>query len=765
MRRGRLLETAIFGLFLVITSLLLSLLSYNPTDPGWAGTHTGYEHASTINLIGRYGAFTSDFLYSQFGWAAYLFLIPLGQALHYLLRLRLGKVQAPSVDAMLISISSITTAFLFVAMSAAVLSYLLFADGRMPQGSGGVVGQLLWSLMADFGPVGGAAVTLMVFLISTHWSFRISWLGLASWLLRLLGRAGAGTAAGVARPFRRKGSRTAATAEPAPAQEEAQPVIADDELTAQPNIFSSTAQAAAADSADTPASTTPASTTPATEPGDEGPVPAPAVAAKAPAPKAPVRRPAAKAPSFKPPSWNLLHASDSEPDSISEDWLAQRSEDLQKALAEYGIEAEVMEVFAGPVVTRFELQPRPGFKVSKLGSIVQDVARALSVVSIRVIEVIDGKAYFGIEIPNPQRATVLLARMLAQCEDEAAKMHLPAVLGAGVAGNAVVADLSTMPHLIVSGATGAGKSVGIHAMLSSLLLRCDPTQLRLVLIDPKMLELAAYGDLPHLIAPVVTEIQQAKDALKWCCEEMDSRYRQLAEARVRDLQGYNEQVKPADKLPRILVVIDELADLMMTSGKAVEQDIARIAQKARAAGIHLILATQRPSVDVITGLIKSNVPARIAFQVASSVDSRTILDQTGAEQLLGKGDMLFLHPSRGTPVRVHGAFVGEEEVAQVVAGWKGYKVPAGCERLEQFPSGEVATSTGRRADGMQDELYAEAVQYVCGSGRVSTSSVQRHLGIGFNRAARMIEAMEVEQIVSTPNERGVRTLLQRGRGA
>ena len=465
---------------------------------------------------------------------------------------------------------------------------------------------------------------------------------------------------------------------------------------------------------------------------------------------------------------------------------------LELKLQDYGVEAEVVAVFPGPVITRFEIQPAAGVKASRISGLAKDLARSLAVISVRVVEVIPGKAVVGIEIPNVDRDIVLMSEVLKSNAYDAAQSPLSLALGHDIAGEPVVEDLGRMPHLLVAGTTGSGKSVGINAMILSILFKASPEDVRMIMIDPKMLELAVYEGIPHLLTPVVTDMKDAANALRWCVAEMERRYRLMAAMGVRNVGGFNKKVRDAKKkeepildplwlpdplldegdqeapeletLPFIVVVIDEFADMMMIVGKKVEQLIARIAQKARAAGIHLILATQRPSVDVITGLIKANVPTRIAFQVSSKIDSRTILDQGGAEQLLGHGDMLYLPAGSALPIRVHGAFVDDDEVHRVVESWKQLGEPnylesivSGVSETEMLPGSAGAGGTSDAEDS--DPLYDEAVSFVTESRRASISAVQRKLRIGYNRAARMIETMEMAGVVSEMGTNGSREVL------
>jgi S-DNA-T family DNA segregation ATPase FtsK/SpoIIIE len=490
------------------------------------------------------------------------------------------------------------------------------------------------------------------------------------------------------------------------------------------------------------------------------------------------------------PALNLLDdVTEHESKGFTTAELTQLSNVLTVKLADFGIQAEVEAVLPGPVVTRFEIQPAAGIKVSRITNLAKDLARSMAVVSVRVVEVIPGKTTVGIEIPNQNRDMIRLVEVLRSQDYQTSKSPLCLALGKDIAGHPIVADLARMPHLLVAGTTGSGKSVGLNAMLLSLLFKSTPEQVRLIMIDPKMLELSVYDDIPHLLTPVVTDMKEAANALRWCVAEMERRYRLMAAMGVRNLASYNRKVEEAiaakepipdplfkpqnaepgeeaptfEPLPFIVVVIDEFADMIMIVGKKVEELIARIAQKARAAGIHLILATQRPSVDVITGLIKANVPTRIAFQVSSKIDSRTILDQGGAEQLLGHGDMLYLPPGTGLPVRVHGAFVADDEVHRVCDDWRSRSEP---DYLQEVLDGthESGTPPGMGqlfgdSDSEQDPLYDEALHFICTTRKASISSVQRKLKIGYNRAARLVEGMEAAGAVSELQSNGQREVL------
>ncbi|MBT8091158.1 MAG: cell division protein FtsK, partial [Gammaproteobacteria bacterium] len=494
------------------------------------------------------------------------------------------------------------------------------------------------------------------------------------------------------------------------------------------------------------------------------------------------------------PPLSILDDPPEQKHGYSEESLEAMSRLVELKLKDFNIDVEVRSVSPGPVITRFELDPAPGVKVSQIANLSKDLARSLSVVSVRIVEVIPGKSFVGLEIPNERRQLVTLGEILKSRAYDDMASPLTLALGKDIGGNSVVADLARMPHLLIAGTTGSGKSVGINAMVLSILYKSQPEQVRMIMIDPKMLELSVYEGIPHLLAPVVTDMKEASNSLRWCVAEMDRRYRLMSGLGVRNIGGYNRKVKEAiaagdpikdptfrppeifdeDKpvihptltpLPYIVVIIDELADMMMIVGKKVEELIARLAQKARASGIHMILATQRPSVDVITGLIKANVPTRIAFQVSARVDSRTILDQQGAENLLGHGDMLYLPPGTSLPVRVHGAFVADHEVHAVVRQLKKSGRPRYIDEILEGPASPTPGLIGidkmpaDSADAEQDPLYDQAVQVVMDTRKASISGVQRRLKIGYNRAARMVESMEAAGLVGPLQPNGTREIL------
>lgn len=490
---------------------------------------------------------------------------------------------------------------------------------------------------------------------------------------------------------------------------------------------------------------------------------------------------------YRLPSPALLTAASISAEAVSAEHLDETSNLIAQRLAEFKVPVTVVGASAGPVITRFEVDPAVGVRGAQVVGLVKDLARALGVTSIRVVETIPGKTCMGLELPNAKREMIRLSEVVNAADFQSHASHLVLAMGKDITGNPVVTDLARAPHLLVAGTTGSGKSVAVNAMILSMLYKATPDDVRMIMIDPKMLELSVYEGIPHLLAPVVTDMKQAAHALNWCVGEMEKRYRLMSTLGVRNLAGYNQKIRAAEQagrkvpnpfsltpdapeplstLPMIVVVIDELADLMMVAGKKIEELIARLAQKARAAGIHLILATQRPSVDVITGLIKANIPTRVAFQVSSKIDSRTILDQMGAESLLGQGDMLFLPPGTGYPQRVHGAFVADEEVHRVVEHWKQFGEPEYDEAILAGDPAEAATGGdlfgGEGGDTEADPLYDEAAAFVLNTRRASISSVQRQLRIGYNRAARLIEQMEAAGLVSPMGRNGQREVLAPG---
>ena len=765
-------EIGLVALVALAVYLLLAIGSYSPLDPAFSFAGS---NLAVSNLVGKSGAFTADVMLFAFGWAAYL--VPLGIAWAGVQLLRRGLPNSKSWSRLAIRL----VGFLAVLISICVLARLHFTGGaNLPAGGGGAIGASLVNAgLPMLNWVGLTLCVLLVLIIGSQATLGYSWLPVVEATGRGVHFAALGVVAGVVRAWRAlahaalalRSSRQSLGVRRAPTVSE--PPAASAPIAA-PAAVSSRA----------------APSPPAIEleqiRGEVIDVRKPRAAS------APPEQTAPTVPHSTFPTLELLEDADaSASGGYSKESLEMMSRLLETKLADFRVDAEVVSVLPGPVVTRFELQPAAGVKVSKITSLAKDIARSLAVVSVRIVEIIPGKSVVGIEIPNEQRETVRLKEILDSGKYRSANSALTLALGKDIAGVPVMTDIGKMPHLLVAGTTGSGKSVGINAMLLSMLYKATPADLRLILVDPKMLELAVYDGIPHLLTPVVTDMKDAAQALNWCVAEMERRYQLMAALGVRNLGGYNKRIAdaerteqplldplwpedaseppPLERLPFIVVVIDEFADMMMIVGKKVEQLIARIAQKARAAGIHLILATQRPSVDVITGLIKANIPARISFQVSSRIDSRTVLDQGGGEQLLGHGDMLFLPPGTSMPVRVHGAFVSDEEVHAVAGDWKARGAPDYIpDLLAGAPDPNVpgVLDIGTGGDTESNEpLYDEAVAFVLESRRASISAVQRKLRIGYNRAARLIEAMEQAGVVSAMNGQGGREVLVPGASA
>jgi S-DNA-T family DNA segregation ATPase FtsK/SpoIIIE len=725
-------EVGLIALVALALFLLLALFSYSPLDPAWSlrGTSLNVQ-----NLVGRSGAWVADVSFSLFGVMSYLLPVALGLAGFRTLRV---------VQWDWASVSLRVAGWLIVILSGAVLARLHVASSwGLPSGPGGMVGSWLAAVgMPLFNWIGLTLIALVGLFLGIQTAVGFSWIGFAELTGRILYR-GIGQLTMFIDYTRQRASRRRTN-------RETSRVMTDNRDAAlQTNLRRRETKK---------------------PPQIQAP----------PAPERPRQQPLFQInSSAELPEFTLLDdAAEDVRAEFSGESLEGMSRLLELKLKDFGVEAEVVSVLPGPVVTRFEIQPAPGLKVSRISGLVKDLARSLAVISVRVVEVIPGKSVVGIEIPNEHRSVVRLKELVMSEIYQTSKSPLTLALGKDIAGEPVIADITKMPHLLVAGTTGSGKSVGVNAMLLSILYKATPAQVRLILVDPKMLELSVYEGIPHLLTPVVTDMKEAAQALRWCVAEMDRRYRVMSALGVRNLAGYNRRVEsggvkdplwPADSLveapdllhlPYIVVVIDEFADMMMIVGKKVEQLIARIAQKARAAGIHLVLATQRPSVDVITGLIKANIPARISYQVSSRIDSRTIMDQGGAEQLLGHGDMLYLPPGTALPTRVHGAFVSDEEVHRIVKDLKQRGNPDYLDLLtNDVESGDGDASTEGGSAEQEDPLYDEAVAFVLESRRASISAVQRKLRIGYNRAARLVEAMEAAGVISNMNSNGSREIL------
>ncbi len=747
--KRRLREAGALLLLPLALYLLVCLLSYNDQDPSWG--HMGIAERAT-NFGGSIGANIANLLRYIFGLVSYCFPLLLLALGVQVLRARGERLVAPWEPSLRL------IGFVFFFITGPALVYLNVDSPVLPEGPGGIVGKWVGhGLHSALGDKGAPLLLLAVFLIAVTLATGLSWfklmdltgqgvVRLGGWFGGKVRRAPEVMAARNARAEREVVKKAdaikQARREPVRIETPVPMVIKSDRATRENQIPLFTG---------------------ASMNGEVPPL-------------------------------SLLDEAPPQGPGYSEETLEVLSRQVELKLKDFRIEARVMGVYPGPVITRFELEPAAGVRGSQVSSLDKDIARGLSVVSVRVVDVIPGKNVIGLEIPNTKKQIVYLSEILRSEKYDQMKSPLALALGKDIGGKAVVTDLAKMPHLLVAGTTGSGKSVAVNAMVLSLLYKASPKDVRMIMIDPKMLELSVYEGIPHLLAPVVTDMKEAANALRWCVAEMERRYKLMAAVGVRNLGGFNKKVKdaesngqplldplfranpdmpgmvaePLEPLPHIVIIIDEFADMMMIVGKKVEELIARLAQKARAAGVHLILATQRPSVDVITGLIKANIPTRIAFQVSSKIDSRTILDQSGAEALLGHGDMLYLPPGTATPERVHGAFVDDHEVHNVVEWLRAQGAPnyitGVLEEIQSTSDGKIINDSGlpQDAEGDSDSdnaLYDRAVRVVTETRRASISGVQRHLRIGYNRAARLVEQMEQDGIVSAPQHNGNREVL------
>ena len=735
-------ESALWVLGALAFILCLALITYHVDDPGIAQINNTQD---VHNAIGRVGAFVADLLFNLFGVSAYLFV---AMIFYYgwLVYLNTRNTEQTANADLFLKICG----FILLLISSSAIATLHFSAEGFNESAGGILGQLVGNNLASVMKLLGAS-TLLFFM----WLASISLFMSISWF-KIMDEVGKYTLL-IWQQLILKSRQLKDHHVDRRIQAERQSVIKAEKRRiakkAPPKIEPVVPQLETSGRAEKERQAT------LFEPATEGEL----------------------------PSLSLLDDPPPQKRGFSEESLEAMSRLVELKLKDFGIEVEVVSVSPGPIITRFELDPAPGIKVNKISILSKDLARSLSVVSVRIVEVIPGKSFIGLEIPNENRELVTLGEILKSKVYDDMSSPLTLALGKDIGGSSVVADLAKMPHLLIAGTTGSGKSVAINAMILSLLYKATAEHVRLIMVDPKMLELSVYEGIPHLLTPVVTDMKEAANALRWCVAEMDRRYRLMAALGVRNIGGYNRKVKDAidagkpipdplykppefeeddgipnhpslSTLPFIVIIIDELADMMMIVGKKTEELIARLAQKARASGIHMLLATQRPSVDVITGLIKANVPSRIAFQVSAKVDSRTILDQMGAETLLGHGDMLYLPPGTSLPTRVHGAFVADNEVHAVVDKLKNAGKPQYINEILEANESSIST-VSEDSDAERDVLYDQAVQVVIETKKASISGVQRRLKIGYNRAARMVEAMEAAGLVGPLESNGSREIL------
>jgi len=792
----RLKEGALIAVGALCLYLWMALLTYDTSDPG-------FSHTSNVdqvqNAAGRAGAYFSDILFMVLGYFAYIFPLLLAIKTWQIFR---ERHQPWQWSGWLFSWRLI--GLVFLVLSGAALAHIHFhPPASLPFSAGGALGESLGDLARNLLNVQGSTLMFIaLFLFGLTVFTDLSWFKVMDMTGKITLDLFELVQGAANRWWEARNERKRLEAQLREVDEpsfKAAPMAAEKREPAKAQLRERTVERDEPPARPVAAPREPVVPRETVVPREQAaaPVIIPPAPAKAPEPSKRVMK-EKQAPLFVDsavegtlPSISILDPAEEKKIEYSPESLAGVGQLLEIKLKEFGVEVSVDSIHPGPVITRYEIQPAAGVKVSRIANLAKDLARSLAVTSVRVVEVIPGKTTVGIEIPNENRQMVRFSEVLSSPLFDESKSPVALALGHDIGGKPVITDLAKMPHLLVAGTTGSGKSVGVNAMILSILFKSGPEDARLIMIDPKMLELSIYEGIPHLLCPVVTDMKDAANALRWSVAEMERRYKLMAAMGVRNLAGFNRKIKDAQEagevvhdplyrresmddepptlntLPTIVVVVDEFADMMMIVGKKVEELIARIAQKARAAGIHLILATQRPSVDVITGLIKANIPTRMAFQVSSKIDSRTIIDQGGAEQLLGHGDMLYMPPGTSLPIRVHGAFVSDDEVHRVVEAWKLRGAPDYNDDIlngvEEAGSGfEGGGGGGGDEDSESDALYDEAVQFVLESRRASISAVQRKLKIGYNRAARMIEAMEMAGVVTPMNSNGSREVIAPG---
>lgn len=779
---GRLKITLVVILAAIVIYLFIALFSFNINDPGWSSVSS---ETTIKNYAGPVGAYIASFILSIFGVVG--FVIPF--VFIDFIRILLIKRKEQSLSYLMFTVKTIGIVFFILSCCGIAELYFSFANYWMPQRSGGILGYETAKIFIKyFGTVGGSFGLLVSLFIGLTLYSGTTWLHLGKKILSIFGKSVSHVAKSKNNDkdiasfndfddFNNKPNTSALaqdkTSTSIPFKDEKKEAPSEDTFK---EVLKDNSELSFKDFNNKP-SQDELSLVQSEQKKNKNPIKTTEKTKLQPSKTGNLNKDCL-------PSIDLLMEPEAKKVAVSQEQLNETSSLLEQTLNDFNINAKVVAAYPGPVITRYEIDLARGTKVSKLTNIAQDLARALSTIAVRVVEVIPGKPYVGLELPNPTRQMVRIKEVLSSPEFLKSRAATLMGIGVDISGKPAFAELAKMPHLLVAGTTGSGKSVGVNSMIISMLYKCTPDELKFIMIDPKMLELSIYDGIPHLLTPVVTDMTEAANSLRWCVKEMERRYALMSAAGVRNIALLNDKIEQAEKagkplkdtmfikmnperaheaptltkMPYIVVVADEFADMIMVVGKKVEELIARLAQKARAAGIHIILATQRPSVDVVTGLIKANIPTRMSFQVSSRIDSRTILDQQGAEQLLGQGDMLYLKPGFGAPMRIHGAFVDDNEVHRVVESWKEYGQPEYVQDiLESTEEAENGSSGGE--GNSEDPLYNDAVEIVIKTQKASISAVQRKLKIGYNRSARLMEEMEENGIVSEMNQNGMRDVL------